>query len=505
MKLVRSNFLIQQLFSISRETEYAIFIRVRLKTKKVQTTILNELLTKAALTSFGKKHDFESIKDYSTFINNVPLQFYSELLPYINQIKQGESDILWPGRVNHFAVSAGTTGKGKHIPLSESRLSSDKAFMQKVAISYIKQRPNLFRLLGKHLSLPGSIEQKDFYEIGEISGFSARRSPIWLRPFQLLDPAKLVRLNFEQKFDLLLEKALKANLKVITAVPSWTLTLFQKAIDRTGKKDISKIWPNLNLLICGGVKLSNYKSHLQRLMGELNPDFIETYGASEGYFAFSDDLGKEDMTLVTDQGIFYEFIKEPNPEPKDLSKQKTISLWEVEKGVPYAIVVSTNAGLWRYVIKDIIEFTSTHPFRILVKGRISEMLDDFGEGIYIYEVEEVLSESLEEMSLQQVNFTIIPRLPTESDTPFHHWLIQFSDAVNEEILEKLEKKIDEKLQNINRHYGTRRQGGSFGSPKVKSIDQQKINRWLDSGNKTGAQRKLPKIIRENTEVFLKEE
>lgn len=473
-----------------------------MKAQQDQSTILRELINKGALTSFGKKYNFESINSYSSFVDSIPLQFYDDLLPYVDRIKQEESNVLWPGKVKHFAVSAGTTGKGKHIPLTEDRLFSDKAFMKKVAISYIKQRPNPIRLFGKHLSLPGSVEKKDSYEVGEVSGFSAKRSPMWLRPFQLIDPAKLVSLSFEEKFDLLLRKALNANIKVITAVPSWTLTLFQKAVEKTGKKDISKVWPNLNLLICGGVKLSNYQPHLQKMLGELKPDFIETYGASEGYFAFSDDLHREDLTLVTDQGIFYEFIREPKPDPEELSKQETIPLWEVEEGVSYAVVVSTNTGLWRYVIKDIVEFTSKDPARILVKGRISEMLDDYGEGVYIYEAEEVLSESLRELDLQQVNFAIIPRLPAETDIPFHHWLIQFSEKIDEETMEKLGQKIDLKLQKINRHYATRREGGSFGAPKVRSISQLNINDWLDLENKTGAQRKLPKIIREHTESLL---
>lgn len=419
-------------------------------------------------------------------------------------MKEGQPDILWPGNIQKFAVSAGTTGKGKHLPLSKARLASDKRFMKKIALSYLKQRPNPLRLLGKHLSLPGTIEKHGSCLIGEVSGFSALNSPLWLRPLQLVTPSKLTTMSFREKFHLLLQKAIDANLKVITAVPNWIVTLFQQALKETGKCSIAEIWPALNLLICGGVKLDNYHPHLQKLMGNHFPDFIETYGASEGYFAFTDNLNRNDLKLVTDNGIFYEFIKDPKPDDgdDDLAGQKTVPLWEVEQSVPYAMVVTTNGGLWRYRVRDIIEFTSTDPPRITVKGRVSEILDDFGEALYIYEAEDALHSSLREMNLQKSTFTIIPKLPTESEGPRHHWLIQFSDQVNDDKLHKLAEKIDHKLRKINRHYATRREGGSLGGPVVQGISQQQVNRWMEAGNRSGAQGKLPKIIRENTELLL---
>lgn len=420
-------------------------------------------------------------------------------------MKEGQPDILWPGTIQQFAVSAGTTGEGKHLPLSNARLASDKRFMRKVAISYFKQRPNPLRLIGKHLSLPGSIEKKGSFMVGEVSGFTALDAPIWLRPLQLENPAKLTTMNFQQKFNLLLKKALDADVKVITAVPSWILTLFQHALKETGKESIAEIWPNLNLLICGGVKLDNYRPHLQKLMGSGSPDFIETYGASEGYFAYSNDMERDDLRLVADNGIFFEFIK--NPAPNDAggdnySGQEALPLWEIETSVPYALVVSTNGGLWRYRVRDIIEFTSADPPRIRMKGRVSEMLDDFGEALYIYEAEDALQSSLRKMNLQESTFTIIPKLSDETELPRHHWLIQFSEDLNDNNLQKLAENIDRNLRDINRHYATRREGGSLGSPVVYRLTQQQVNRWLEAGNRTGAQGKLPKIIRENQDLLL---
>ncbi len=472
--------------------------------ESTQETVLRQLLTETESTRFGKKHGFKNIHDYRAFQNQVPLQTYDDIKSAISEMKSGQRDILWPGKVQKFAVSAGTTGEGKHLPLSEARLESDKRFMRKIALSYFKQRPNLIRLFGKHLSLPGTIEKHDSYQVGEVSGFSAKNAPLWLRPFQLENPEILTTMSFQEKFNLLLRASLDANIKVITAAPSWILTLFQQALNETGKSSIDQVWPELNLLICGGVKLDNYRSHLQKLIGNHSPDFIETYGASEGYFAYSDDLNLRDLSLVTDNGIFYEFIKDPKPEEEsaDLSNLEIIPLSKVEISVPYALVVTTNGGLWRYRVRDIIEFTSIDPPRILVKGRVSEMLDDFGEALYIYEAEDALQQSLREMDLQKSTFTIIPELSVETELPRHHWMVQFAEPLNDENLKKLAEKIDQKLRKINRHYAIRRESGSLGAPLVHEMSQEKINRWLKSVNRAGAQGKLPKIIRENIDVFL---
>lgn len=473
-----------------------------MKAKTLQQINLFRLLDIAGATEFGKKHGFDDIKEYSAFTEQVPIHFYNDLLPYINKMKDGKPDVLWPGRVNKFAVSAGTTGRGKHLPLSSDRLASDGAYMKELAFSYLRQRPNPFRLLGKHLSLPGSVEQHGSIHIGEVSGFSALDSPSWLRPFQLADPVSLTQLNFQEKFDLLLKRALKSNLKVITAVPSWILTLFQQALRETGAASIEEIWPKLKLLVCGGVKLSNYRPHFEKLMGGLQPDYVETYGASEGYLAYSDNLGSDDLKLVTDNGIFFEFIKEPLPDKDALAIQDAVPIWQVEKKVPYAVIVSTNAGLWRYALRDVIEFTATEPPRIVVKGRISEMLDDYGEGLFVYEAEEALSKALSDMNLERVTFTIIPRLPTETETPYHHWLIQFSDPIHSDTLRRLADNIDGEIRKINRHYAIRRESGTLGQPRISSISQQDINRWMDACDKVKAQGKLPRVIRENVDLLL---
>lgn len=473
-----------------------------MKATTQQELILFRLLDTAGDTQYGKKYHFDNIRTYDTFSERVPITFYKNLEPYIEKIKEGEIDVLWPGKTDKFAVSAGTTGKGKHLPMTDERIACDRVFMREVALNYFKNRPNLFGILGKHLSLPGSLEKKNGYLLGEVSGFSALHTPYWLRKLQLEDPARLTELPFDQKFELLLNKALNANLKVITAVPSWILTFFQQALEMTGKKSIAEIWPKLQLLVCGGVKLANYKPHLLKLMGGMQPDFIETYGASEAYIAYTDDPQRTDLKLVPENWVFYEFIPDPLPDEDALSIQDAVPLWGVEKNVPYAVVVSTSAGLWRYALRDVVEFTSLEPPRIEVKGRVSEMLDDFGEGLYIFEAEEALEKVCNEMDLSKGEFTIAPRLLSEKEMPYHHWMLQFPEPIHRQTLERLAQGIDGHLQKVNRHYAIRRDSGALAAPKMSSISQQDINRWMEACDKTKAQSKLPRVLRNNVDVLL---
>jgi len=476
-----------------------------LSVEAIQLQIMVSLLAKGLNTRYGRNNRFGDVHSYEDFSEIIPIGFYPDLRDDIEAMKSGRPDQLWPGTIDRFAASAGTTGEGKHLPLSDERLESDRRFMKKVAQSYLGQDTSLTGLIGKHLSLPGTVEQHDGIRIGEISGFSALRSPWWLRPFQLVDPRKLARLSFKEKFEMVLKAALKAKIKAVVAVPSWILTLFQKALEETGRESVSEIWPKLKLLICGGVRLDNYRPHLEKLAQGLELDFIETYGSSEGYFAFTDDLEKKDMKLVYDNGIFYEFIADPLPEMESLSIQRTVPLWEVETGVPYAMLVTTNSGLWRYAVNDIIEFTQVYPPRINVKGRLSEMLDEFGEALYAYEAEQALDDAVREMGLERGTFTLGGYLPTERELPRHCWFVQFVDPIHRQTLERLADYVDQRLRQLNRHYAIRRESGALGNPEMHSISQNDINRWMDFRGRDTAQGKLPRCLNdeEDIEFFLK--
>lgn len=466
--------------------------------KSIQEKQLQKLLKKAASTQIGSRYRFNEIKTYEDFCARVHLHTYEDLKSEIDAIKQGKSNVFWPGTTDKFAVSAGTTGDGKHLPLSIDRLASDNRFSRKVIFSYLKQHPNILSLLGKHISLPGSLEtiqmQNRSLLLGEISGFLAMEAPSLLRPFQLVDVNRLIRLTFSEKFDLVLHRAIERDIRVITAVPSWILTLFQRALQKTGKSSIAEIWPNLTLIVCGGVKLAHYRDHLEKLCGDIQPDFIETYGASEGYFAFADELEETDLKLVTDNGLFYEWIAHPSHDPRELKEQTAIPTWQVKTGVPYALIITNNSGLWRYVVNDIIEFTSANPPRILVKGRISEMLDDYGEALYGWEAENALKLSCELLNLDFDAFTLAGHLDGEYAIPRHVWFIQFNQPPGEEYTAKLARKLDNKLQQINRHYAIRRESNALDGPHIFSITQQHINQWFQQTGRHSAQGKLPRVL-----------
>lgn len=468
--------------------------------RDIQEVELFKLIRAAKNTNFGQRHSFEELQRYEDFEDAVPLSFYEDIKGDIDRIKKKEADIFWPGTVRQFAVSAGTSGQGKHLPLSPSRLKADRRFMRKVALSYFRQRPNIFRLWGKHMSLPGDMEKKGDYEIGEISAFSARNAPWWLRPFQLISSDRLTQMSFKEKIGKLVDVSIGRDVRLITSAPSWLLTLFQKIIEQTGASSISDIWPRLRLIICGGVKLDNYRPHLESLIQNDEVDFMETYGASEGYFSYTDDLNRRDMKLVVDNGIFYEFIPDPLPDRDSLAIQQAVPIWEVETDRPYAMLVSTNAGLWRYPLNDIISFTQTNPPRIEVLGRVSEMLDDYGEALYSYEAGEALSEAADRLEIEIGTYTIGAAMAEDSGSPKHYWFVHTPHPIHRDTLDRLAGEVDRLLCESNRHYAIRRESDALDRPAFHSISQQQINNWLEENDKQKAQGKLPSILREEEDI-----
>lgn len=463
---------------------------------------LQALLQSASGTEWGRKFGFSSISGYSEFTHRVPVTGQRRLEELVAALKEGETGMAWPGGIRRFAVSAGTTGSGKHLPVTRERLRSDRRFMRKILCSYLKQRPAFWRVAGSQLSIPGSLEAREGLELGEISAFTALNAPSLLRPLQVIPPAEAVRIPLSEKLDRVVERAEALSPRVISAAPSWLLTLFERVLRATGRETVRQLWPRLRLLVCGGVKLSSYRARLEELLGDRPPDFIETYGASEGYFAFTDRLGSPEMRLVADNGIFYEFIPDPLPETEAAGIQQCLPLWEVESGVPYGLVVSTNAGLWRCPVNDVVEFTTRHPPRLVVRGRLSEMLDDFGEALALWEAEEALAEAASEMDLRAGAFAIRAFLPEESGSPRHRWYLQLSAKAHRQTTDRLAARIDEKLRERNRHYAIRRESGALAPPTLRLISQGDINRLLEATGRQKAQGKLPRVLGEREAEIL---
>ncbi|MEX0928230.1 MAG: GH3 auxin-responsive promoter family protein [Balneolales bacterium] len=470
--------------------------------KNTQTKTFDYLISQGKNTEYGRKHNFSAIKDLNDYKNNVPVNTYEDFQPYIDRMKMGEKHILWPGAITDYAVSAGTSGKGKHIPLSKERFKSDQKFMRRVVLKYLSQTNNVFSVLGSHVSLPGNIDTLDSnpdVNIGEISAYLAKKSPAWLSLFQIRSPEKMIKEQWAEKFERCLEKAIECDVRQITAVPSWALRFFQRALEKTGKYSIQEVWPNLKVLICGGEDIKTYLPHFEYLCRGLNMDYVENYGASEGYFAFSDDLNHSDLRLTIDNGLFYEWVPYPKNNPRDIVLQNTIPTWEVEAGIPYAMIVTNNSGLWRYCINDIIEFTNPQSTRIKVLGRTSEMLDRFGEALQGHQAEEVLCKTVKQVGAEFSSFIMGGLLEDNQSSPHHLWFIQWVKKPDN--LEQFIALLDNNLRESNRRYAIRREGETIAGLKVYELDQDILHRWKYENMQAGAQTKVPRIILDDDKLI----
>lgn len=472
------------------------------KLEKTQKNVLAYMLRKGAQTEYGKKLRFSDISSYEEYVREVPLIRFDDIAPYIERLKKGEQYLLWPSDIRNFAVSAGTTGKGKHIPLSEDRLRSDQRFMRKVIISYIRKNPNFLHFfLGSHVSLPGNIERldpKSNVRLGEISAYLAKLSPGWLSLFQVRSPQTMIQEAWTEKFDRTLQMAVRSDVRKIVAIPSWALRFFQRAMEITGKENICDIWPNLRLLICGGEALNTYRPYFDKLLKGLDMHYIENYGASESYFAFSDDLSRTDMRLIVDNGVFYEWIPDPKQYKNDLRGQKTVPTWQVEKGKPYSLVITSNSGLFRYMVNDVIEFTDIEQPRIKVVGRVSEIFDRFGEAVESNEAQKALGEAARQTGATFSVFAMGGLIDPVIGAPRHFWFIQWVDepADNAEFV----RVLDACLRKINRHYHNRRESMSIHPPVALNLTKDAMYKWRERHQALHAQTKMPRIIEDEKKI-----
>ena len=464
------------------------------KPHEIQQAQFEMLVNKAKDTIWGKKYDFKSIKSVSDFQNRIPIQKYEELYPNIELIRKGNKDVLWPGQINWFARSSGTTNdKSKFIPVSTDSLNKCH-FRGGIdsLILYLRNNPQSRILTGKSLTLGGS-HQIDYFDkksrSGDLSAIMLQNIPFWADLIRT-PPKKIALISqWEEKLEKFTEYTIKKNVTAFAGVPSWNLVMIKHILEVTGKNNLLEIWPNLELFMHGGVNFAPYREQYKKLIPTPNMHYMETYNASEGFFAIQDDPCDSSMLLMLDYGIFYEFI------PMDQyynGSCKAIQLSEVETGVNYAMAISTNGGLWRYIIGDTVVFTSVKPYKINITGRTKHFINAFGEELIIDNAEKALEMACQATGALINEYTAAPIFMEQNLKGRHEWLIEFDKKPDDQA--KFNDIFDKTLISLNSDYEAKRYKNiTLDPPLIRSVAKGSFYKWFSKKGKLGGQNKIPRL------------
>jgi len=462
---------------------------------EVQQELLIDLIKQAKDTEFGKQHHFEAIYNYSDFNNRVPLNDYDTLKPYVDSLFKNEQNLLWPTDIKWFAKSSGTVShKSKFIPVSKESLQECHYKGGKDLLSlYYNQIPKRKLYKGKHLILGGSAEinyfNADSY-FGDLSAIILKNMPWWAELRRT--PSKEIALmsEWEEKIEKLAHSTINEDVYILAGVPSWTLVLCKRILEITGKTNLREVWPNLELFMHGGVSFKPYKEEFQKLIPFNDMNYVETYNASEGFFGIQDNFKINELLLMLDYGVFYEFI--PMDSFDGLNSKTVISLKDVELNKNYALVISTNAGLWRYIIGDTIKFTSKTPYRFKITGRTKSYINTFGEELIVENADQAIAKACKETSAQIKEYTAAPIFMTDTQKGGHEWLIEFMTPPSD--LKTFNKILDQHLKSINTDYEAKRTNDlSMLAPKIICLPENTFEKWLKQKGKLGGQNKIPRL------------
>lgn len=461
-----------------------------------QRNVLQHLITQAQYTEFGRKYSFHKLFTVKDFKKRVPIHEYDDIKPYINRMMKGEENILWNTPINWFAKSSGTTSdKSKFIPISEESLKEIHFKASKdVLTNYYKNFPDSDLLTGKSLVVGGSHQVNTLHEdiqYGDLSAVLMQNTPFWGQWIRTPDLSIALLDEWESKIEKLAQNTIQENVTSLAGVPTWTIILIKRILEISGKKTLKEVWPNLELYIHGGVSFTPYREQLNHLIG--TPiNYLETYNASEGFFAAQNMPDDEGMLLFMDHGIFYEFLP---PEEYKKSNPKTIGLKHVELNKNYALVISTNGGLWRYLIGDTIQFTSLRPFKIKVTGRLKHYMNAFGEEVIVDNADNAIAIASAKTGCIVNDYTAAPIYFSENENGAHEWLIEFEDAPND--LSAFTFELDAALKTINSDYEAKRYKNiALRLPIVHSLKKGSFNNWLKTKGKLGGQHKVPRLSNE---------
>jgi hypothetical protein len=463
---------------------------------QAQREVLQDLVTSAQYTEFGRKYGFSKLFTVKEFKQAVPIHEYDDLKPYIQRIMEGEQNVLWNTPVHWFAKSSGTTSdKSKFIPVSDESLQDChyKAAKDVLALYYNSQSDSEL-LSGKGLVIGGShnihqVNEETHY--GDLSAVLLQNTPFWSQWIRTPELSIALMDEWETKIEKLAQTTIPENVTSISGVPTWTLVLIKRILEMTGKNTLSEVWPSLELYMHGGVSFTPYREQFNRLIGK-PINYLEMYNASEGFFAAQDSPGEDGMLLFTDHGIFMEFMpleEYGNPHPK------TIGLEQVETGKNYALIISTNGGLWRYMVGDTVQFTSLSPFRIKVSGRLRHYINAFGEEVMVDNTDKAIAIASEKTGAIVNDYTAAPVYFSDEQNGAHEWLVEFENEPSS--LEHFTYELDAALQSINSDYEAKRYKDiALRMPIVQKLQKGIFNAWLKSKGKLGGQHKVPRLSNE---------
>ena len=456
---------------------------------ETQQKVFQTLIKDGSSTEFGKDHSFNDIQTHKDFVERVPIRDYEDIKPYIERVVEGEENILWKGKPLYFAKTSGTTSGSKYIPITKESMPTHVEAARNAILMYIAETGKSNFVKGKMIFLQGSpiLEKKNGIQLGRLSGIVAHYVPKYLQKNRMPSWETNCIEDWETKVDAIVEETLPENMTVISGIPSWVQMYFEKIQQKTGKK-VGDVFKNFSLFIFGGVNYEPYRAKFENLIGR-KVDSIELFPASEGFFAFQDKQGEKGMLLQLNSGIFYEFVKADDFFGKNPER---ITLKDVEIGVNYVMIISTNAGLWAYNIGDTVEFTSTNPYRVIVSGRIKHFISAFGEHVIAKEVEHALQEALKVSSNVQVSeFTVAPQINPKSGLPYHEWFIEFEDEPED--ISKFSILIDSALQKQNSYYFDLIQGKVLKQLVITRIVKNGFQDYMKSVGKLGGQNKIPRL------------
>lgn len=459
-----------------------------LQPKKAQDKWFYKLIDKAKYTQFGKDHFFSAIKTHQDFVNQVPIRDYEELKKYIDKVVNGNSNVLWPGKPLYLAKTSGTTSGAKYIPITKESMPYHIQAARDAILFFIHHTKKSHIVDGKMIFLQGSpiLEEKNGIKQGRLSGIAAHYVPKYLQSNRLPSWETNCIEDWETKVNKIVEETHNKNMTVISGIPSWVQMYFEKLTEKTGKK-IGDLFPNFDVFIYGGVNYEPYRRKFEEMMGK-KVDSIELFPASEGFFAYQDNPNEEGMLLLLDAGIFYEFVK---ADEISLPHPKRYTINEVELGINYALIISTNAGLWAYNIGDTVMFTSLKPYKIKVTGRIKHYISAFGEHVIAKEVEEAMQISCEKHNASISEFSVAPQVITTGELPYHEWLIEFENKPAN--LKDFSTTLDKQMQKQNIYYKDLIQGAVLQPLKIKEIPTGGFQKYMKSEGKLGGQNKLPRL------------